>query len=390
MIETHKCNDLFFEFHRNGTAGPPCGKEERGTNFKNQKSYKTKTIEMSSSIIPVKSSPASLSWLQRINSVQQERLTPEVRDAMLARAERSSRVLSMQVESSVFQKRSNTAFRGISSGLREAQAASTPKLSSAQEHDTKSEEENWSALASRACTSTTPVSFISPSISMQRSKAKKKQGKYAAIPEDTSSDIKDKVFGKKEEIDDEEDEEEAVAAEINEIIEQHQLACVPFSDREDSSTITTTIVAADAQEQVEEFTDLLQQLRIEPKDGPELTAKFAIFETYMQAVTLLREQVLELWSRTKPELLTSNAATAVQIIDESIQKVDSENNMGCDDEQDGIWLIYYMMKQAASNHAILSKVLKDIEIKLSLLNRDDCECPMCMEPLQRPTTKILG
>ena len=112
---------------------------------------------------------------------------------------------------------------------------------------------------------------------MQRSKAKKKQGKYAAIPEDTSSDIKDNVFGKKEEIDDEEDEEEAVAAEINEIIEQHQLACVPFSDREENSTITTTIVAADAQEQVEEFTDLLQQLRIEPKDGPELTAKFAIF-----------------------------------------------------------------------------------------------------------------
>ena len=69
------------------------------------------------------------SWLARVNEVQKSRMTPEARQGMLQRAERSRQCLSVVVESSVYQKRSNAAFRGVTSVLQDSSSiASAPPL----------------------------------------------------------------------------------------------------------------------------------------------------------------------------------------------------------------------------------------------------------------------
>jgi hypothetical protein len=199
---------------------------------------------------------------------------------------------------------------------------------------------------------------------------------------------KDEV-GKDDEEHDSEDER--AAAEMEEMIQLHQQQHMVTLDAGEADTVTA-VVGAEVEEQEMEFHTLLEQLRVEPTDNEEVMAKFSIFETYMSTVSTLREQVYEMWSRTKIEILEAapgeSGRQTVAQIHSSLKKVDSEANMGCDDSR--VWLIYSMMKQAAANHKVLSIVLKDINTKLSLINKMDCDCPMCLEPLTAADTKILS
>ena len=59
---------------------------------------------------------------------------------------------------------------------------------------------------------------------------------------------------------------------------------------------------------------LLEQMRVEPEDADELRAKFTLFEEYMSTVTAMRDQVLALWTDSRPSFDAGPAGAAVHVI----------------------------------------------------------------------------
>lgn len=155
---------------------------------------------------------------------------------------------------------------------------------------------------------------------------------------------------------------------------------LPELDEEEALALATpgAAVAAVAADGAADLTQRMQQLRKEPAESEEVEAKFAIFESYMGTVTKLRDDLHATWTTTKPQFEGTGAAAAME---RRLQDIDRTGNLGVDEGASAAdWLVLHMAKQACRNHAQLSAVLRDMEIKLSVLAAE-ADCPMCLEPL---------
>jgi len=287
---------------------------------------------------------SSANWTNRINQIQQSRMTPAIRQQLLHRAETSRMAQQNQLDARSAQIRNTAVYETVSTGLRQTMERSIRPMAAKQSYSSISE--NAVRGMSRAIQGT----FGAASHNVRQ----------AAVHYSTASaPIRS----------------EALA----DIVPEELVTTM------DTLHIPLQAVAAD---KAQEFHQLLQQLRTEPTNDEEITAKFAIFETYMDSVTVLRKDVYTTWESAKPQFESG----AIQFIDQQLKRVDQTENLGIID-QDGVWIVYGMMSKASKNHTLLSSILKDIETKLALL-ASEVDCPMCLEPLGngegKKPAKILG
>ena len=137
--------------------------------------------------------------------------------------------------------------------------------------------------------------------------------------------------------------------------------------------------------QASDMESLLADLRDEPDTDAERAAKFALFETYLETVTKMREQTFAFWQESKPDFVgvenlaaPSGGGGAVRAVEKALKQIDRAHNMGMPDFDGPVWFVHGMCKKAAQNSAVIDGVLRSVRTKLDLLSRQD-ECPICLE-----------
>jgi len=120
---------------------------------------------------------------------------------------------------------------------------------------------------------------------------------------------------------------------------------------------------------------LLQQLRQEPKDEAECTAKFLLYEGYGAEVEEMRGTLFKFYEESRP---TVPEAVAVDM-DKRVKGIDSTEAMGIPDGARE-WFVFHMMRQAERNNLNMASILDGFEKKLEFLaSNDQSECPVCLE-----------
>lgn len=135
---------------------------------------------------------------------------------------------------------------------------------------------------------------------------------------------------------------------------------------------------------------VLNQLRVEPNNDAELATKFGLYEDYLSTVEESRKATHDFWDDCKEEFTgptgQSHVATSIQ---KSVDDIDKQENMGIIFHEHR-WFVYDMTQQADRNNTKLKDLLHQIEIKLELLNKEDDDCPFCLESLEDKEHITLG
>lgn len=120
---------------------------------------------------------------------------------------------------------------------------------------------------------------------------------------------------------------------------------------------------------------LLHQLRQEPKDEAECSAKFLLYEGYASEVEQIRGDLFKFHEENGPTLPAAVAAD----MDKQVRSIDSTEAMGIHDGARE-WFVYHMMRQAEKNNKKMAGILESFEKKLQFLaSNDQAECPICLE-----------
>lgn len=120
---------------------------------------------------------------------------------------------------------------------------------------------------------------------------------------------------------------------------------------------------------------LLQQLRKEPKNEAECTAKFLLYEGYAGEVEDMRNTLFKFYEESRPTVPTAVATG----MDKQVKGIDSTEAMGIPDDARE-WFVFHMMRQAERNNTRMAAVLEGFEKKLELLAvSSQTECPVCLE-----------
>jgi hypothetical protein len=126
-----------------------------------------------------------------------------------------------------------------------------------------------------------------------------------------------------------------------------------------------------------ELLTLLKQLEVEPTDDAELTAKFALFETLLQTVTVIREQTLAFWSENQ-DLFEGGSRVAAQ---KEVTKIDAEDCLGIADDPRR-WFVYGMTKKANENSGKIAQTLSLLRSRLEQISSSEVgDCPFCLEDM---------
>lgn len=152
----------------------------------------------------------------------------------------------------------------------------------------------------------------------------------------------------------------------------------------------TDVVAANLMSNETGIRKVLNQLRVEPNNDAELATKFGLYEDYLATVEESRKATHDFWDDCKEEFTgptgRSHVATSIQ---KSVDDIDKNENMGIIFHEHR-WFVYDMTQQADRNNTKLKDLLHQIEIKLELLNKEDDDCPFCLESLEDKDHITLG
>jgi len=123
---------------------------------------------------------------------------------------------------------------------------------------------------------------------------------------------------------------------------------------------------------------LLQQLRDEPKDEAECTAKFMLYEGYASEVEAMRGTLTKFHEDTMPTMPSAVASD----MDKQVKGVDSTEAMGIPDDARE-WFVFHMMRQAERNNMKMASILDGFEKKIAFLAANDqTECPVCFDAFE--------
>jgi len=121
--------------------------------------------------------------------------------------------------------------------------------------------------------------------------------------------------------------------------------------------------------------NLLEQLRKEPSEEAECTAKFLLYEGYASEVEDMRKALLKFHDESRPNVPAAVASS----MDQHIKGIDSREAMGIPDDARE-WFVYHMMRQAQKNNTKMGGILDSFEKKLEFLAANEqSECPICLE-----------
>jgi hypothetical protein len=127
-----------------------------------------------------------------------------------------------------------------------------------------------------------------------------------------------------------------------------------------------------------ELLNLLKQLEVEPSEDAELSAKFALFETFLQTVTVIREQTLAFWEENK-DLFEGGSKAAAK---KELEKIDAEDSLGIIDDPRK-WFVYAMTKKANENSGKIAQTLSLLRSRLEQINNDEIgDCPFCLDDMK--------
>merc|ERR1711998_753877 len=89
--------------------------------------------------------------------------------------------------------------------------------------------------------------------------------------------------------------------------------------------VEAPIEVAEAEGQ-REMQELLEQLRCEPSEDEEVTAKFGLFEKYLETVEKMRGETFGFWAEVQEDFHN----TGQMEVQRALKKIDSAENMGVD------------------------------------------------------------
>lgn len=281
-----------------------------------------------------------IEWQRRIYSLQSQRCTPEAREQYQRR----------QQAKQVRKKRIETSCRSAS----------------------RLEKANYLSSASNMCTLQT---FSSPA----PQGASMNDVYEQQTPKTVSRARKIQQSCHRRAVEDEEDNDEDLLEVTTDVMQDMVLASPALmSSVETFGTMTASQRAEATSIMNSELLSLLKQLEVEPSQESELTAKFALFETFLETVTVIREQTLAFWNENK-DLFEGGSGMAAQ---REVDKIDSEDAMGIMDDPRR-WFVYAMTKKANDNSGKIAQTLALLRSRLEQINNDDVgECPFCLEDMR--------
>jgi len=266
--------------------------------------------------------------------VQSSRMTPERREEIIMKVERSRAAESSRRKVKAVKSHAVRSKALVSEGLRQMECASAPS--------------EMLAVHSRWT-------------SAQSASKKRQETSLSKMAVMESSSAGDAMVMRAEEEMEEEDEGFAEAAAL-------VGAAAP-------SALVRAVSGEAAEAAESEYEALLNQLKAEPTADDELMAKFGIYETYSEEVSQLRGTVFSLYEENKPSLPDA----VKNDMERQIKGIDKAESMGIPDDARG-WFVYHMMRQAGKNNTHMNGVMDNFEKKLEFLaSNDQDECPVCLE-----------
>jgi hypothetical protein len=180
-----------------------------------------------------------------------------------------------------------------------------------------------------------------------------------------------------EEDDDDEDLQE-LTSELQQDLQENEMVTSDFMEAVQNFRDMSSSQRAQATSSMnEELITLLKELETEPKEDAELTAKFALFETFLQTVTVIREQTLQFWEENMDLFEGGSKASAMK----EIKKIDAEDCLGILDDPRR-WFVYAMTKKANDNSGKIAQTLALLRSRLEQINSEDVgECPFCLDDM---------
>mmetsp|Transcript_25211 Transcript_25211/g.47162 ORF Transcript_25211/g.47162 Transcript_25211/m.47162 type:complete len:373 (+) Transcript_25211:79-1197(+) len=295
--------------------------------------------EQSSQAATTTSYTTPIEWQRRIYSLQSERCTPEARQ-QYQRREQAKQARKKRIETS---------------------CKSASRL----------EKANYLSSASNMCTLQT---FSSPA----PQGASMNDVYEQATPKTFSRARKIQQSCHRRAVEDEEDNDDDLDEVTNEVMQDMVFASPALMSSVGAFGTMSTSQRAEATSTINsELLTLLKQLEVEPSEDSELTAKFALFETFLETVTVIREQTLAFWNENK-DLFEGGSGVAAQ---KEVDKIDSEDAMGIMDDPRR-WFVYAMTKKANENSGKIAQTLALLRSRLEQINNDDVgECPFCLEDM---------
>lgn len=138
--------------------------------------------------------------------------------------------------------------------------------------------------------------------------------------------------------------------------------------------------AVETEDTASDLEALLEQLRVEPTNEDDLTARFGLYEMYAETVQGLRAEVFGLWEESKPLFEGGPAGAKVE---RQLKAIDSEQNLGVEFTEQ-VWFVYEMASKAYANGRLLSALTREIHTKVELLGQLG-DCPICLDPMDTLT-----
>jgi len=285
-----------------------------------------------------KSAAECRQWMQKVHTVQQKR-TPEACDAARTRIEeaRQHEVLSKKCKAM-----SSHAVRSralAAEGLRQMSCSAAPLAHMAVQ-------QRWQAAQNS---------------SSERQQMALRKAELAYETDEVALM--------------ESDEEEEAMAEAAAMVGASDARSMALLGTDGMGSNAATAPGTRASSTVEE---LLKQLKKEPQDEAECTAKFMLYEGYSTEVQEMRSTLLKFYEESRPSLPQNLAVD----MDKQITGIDSTEAMGIPDESRE-WFVYHMMRQAERNNLRMARILETFQKKLEFLaSNNQAECPVCLEPFE--------
>jgi len=277
---------------------------------------------------PVQKSVAECSqWLQKVNTVQHERLTPVQREQLQAKVELSRKTEESRRKVKAVKSHNARSAALMTEGLQQMAASSAPSQYLAVQS-------RWNAAQEAS----------------ERRQLQQLEEVQNAVSRRSVAMV----------VDESGSDEEGM-------LEAAQLV--------GAANVTSLAAQGASGTSDEEFMNLLQQLQREPDNDEEMMAKFALYETYSQQVQKVRSTLFTLFEESCPTLPEAVAKD----MEKQLKRIDRDEAMGIPDDARE-WFVYHMMKQAGRNNKSMAGILENFEKKLEFLAKSEQEeCPICLE-----------
>lgn len=311
-----------------------------------------------------KSKESLYEWESRIKSVQESRVSPEVRQRILESGERQKRAIKSVKTATRLERANILATASNTMTLQRFCAPSSAVSAPQQYHENATKHSKWSGQLQKAVT---PV---------YRSASNHDNAKSYQQEEDDDEEERDREL---DSLEAELRSELMVSKQNNEVVPTSMDAVFGFAGMQQHHRQEAAAAISS------DLSSLLQQLAVEPTNDAEIAAKFSLFEAFLATVVTIREETLKFWESNKDQFTGGSRISA----EAEIRKLDDNDSMGIVDDPRK-WFVYSMTIKASENSRKMTKTLASLRANLELLSQEMGECPYCLDVMTADASTVLG